>query len=222
MKRIRILVFILCACSVSSAWGQQAAFCKGCNWRQFHRLDMSRWNRYEKVLNVHNVGTLGLKWSFKTGGVVYSSPAVAHGVVYVGANWPDDHVYALNAKTGTKFWSYTSGSYVESSTAVANGVVYVGLGYDVYALNARTGAKLWSYTTGYWVFSSPAVVNGVVYGGSGYDYNVYALNAKTGALLWSYTTGYFEDSAPAVAKGVVYVGSADDKVYAFGLKKGRE
>ena len=55
--------------------------------------------------------------------VVYSSPAVANGVVYVGS---DDNVYALNARTGALLWSYTTGEYVVSSPAVANGVVYVG------------------------------------------------------------------------------------------------
>ena len=58
---------------------------------------------------------------------MYSSPAVANGVVYVGSI--DDNVYALNAATGAKLWGYTTGSYVDSSPAVANGVVYVG-SYD--------------------------------------------------------------------------------------------
>ena len=151
------------------------------------QVQHERSNPCEKVLNVNNVGNLGLKWSYATGDRVHSSPAVANGVVYVGS---DDHnVYALNASTGAKLWSYTTGDVVDSSPAVANGVVYVG-SYDgnVYALNASTGAKLWSYTTGASVYSSPAVANGVVYVGSD-DGNVYALNASTGAKLWSYTTG---------------------------------
>jgi outer membrane protein assembly factor BamB len=55
---------------------------------------------------------------------VFSSPAVANGVVYVGS---DDHnVYAFNATTGAKLWDYTTGYWVYSSPAVANGFVYVG------------------------------------------------------------------------------------------------
>ena len=61
MKRIRILAFILCACFVSVAWGQRNG------WSEFHRPNMHRYNPYEKVLNVHNVGNLGLKWSYTTG-----------------------------------------------------------------------------------------------------------------------------------------------------------
>ena len=148
MKRISILVLILCACFVSVAWGQQPAGKCYNSWAEFHRYNMQRWNPCEKVLNVNNVGNLGLKWSYTTGGDVASSPAVANGVVYVGSD-DDNNVYALNASTGAKLWSYTTGGEVDSSPAVANGVVYVG-SYDgnVYALNASTGALLWSYTTG--------------------------------------------------------------------------
>ena len=122
MKRIRILVLILCAGFVSVAWGQQPQACTTYTpWAEFHRQNMQRWNPCEKVLNVKSVGSLGLKWSYATGGRVESSPAVANGVVYIGS-W-DRNVYALNASTGALLWSYATGGYVESSPAVANGVV---------------------------------------------------------------------------------------------------
>jgi len=136
MKQIGILASILCACFAPVAWGQG-------NWAQFHRADMERWNPNENVLNVHNVGNLALLWSYKTGGSMVSSPAVANGVVYVGSL--DNNVYALNASTGALLWSYATGDLVSSSPAVANGVVYVGSwDFNVYALNASTGALLWS------------------------------------------------------------------------------
>jgi outer membrane protein assembly factor BamB len=168
------------------------------------------WNLYAL-----NATTGAFVWSYAAGYPVFSSPAVANGVVYVGC---DNHnTYALNATTGAFVWSYTIGGQVLSSPAVANGVVYVGSFQDgtVYALNATSGAKLWNYTTGNEVFSSPAVANGVVYVGS-LDNNVYALNATTGAKLWSFTTGGAVWSSPAVVNGVVYVGSADGNVYAIG------
>src|SRR5208337_3884510 len=179
MKRIRILVVILCACFVSAAWGQQQQACKANTpWREFHRYNMERWNPCEHVLNVNNVGNLHRKWSYKTGNVVDSSPAALNGVVYVGSD--DDNLYALKASTGALLWSYPTGGYGDSPT-VANGVVYVGGGgpgnsdYNVWALNAATGALIWSYATGDWVgTSSPAVVAGVVYVGS-YDSSLYAL-----------------------------------------------
>ena len=221
MKRISILVLILCACFVPVAWSQQPARKCYNSWAEFHRYNMWRWNRCEKVLNVHNVGSLGLKWRYDPDyGGVSTAPAVANGVVYVGTD--NGSVFALDARTGTVLWSYTTAGFVQSSPAVANGVVYFGSAdNNVYALNASTGAKLWSYATGSgWpVTSSPAVANGVVYVGSD-DHNVYALNATTGALLWSYTTGGCVDSSPAVANGVVYVGSDDHNVYALNASTG--
>jgi outer membrane protein assembly factor BamB len=192
------------------------------DWTEFHRDNMQRWNPYETVLGVSNVGTLGLKWAFGTKStldVTQSSPAVSNGVVYVGST--DFNVYALNASTGAKLWSYATGNQVGSSPAVANGVVYVGSDdYNVYALNASTGAKLWSFATGGAVISSATVVNGVVYIGSG-DRNVYALNAGTGAKLWSFATGSgIQFSTPAVVNGVVYIGSSDRNVYALNASTG--
>jgi outer membrane protein assembly factor BamB len=202
------------------------------DWTEFHRDNMQRWNPYETVLNVNNVGSLQLKWEKPTGGKynyfgLNSAPAVVNGVVYIGSptgtyggGSPNYSFYALDASTGATLWSFNTGSPVQSSPAVANGVVYFGSGDDnVYALNASTGAKLWSYTTGGGIDSSPAVVNGVVYFGSEDD-NVYALNASTGAKLWSFTTGSGIGSSPAVANGVVYVGSSDGNVYALNASTG--
>ena len=198
------------------------------DWTQFLRDNMQRWNPYETILNVNNVGGLQLLWKMPIGANYtyhwigpYSSPAVVNGVVYVGPL--DGNVRALNASTGAQLWSYaTGGENTFSSPAVANGVVYVGSD-KLYALNASTGALLWSYATGSYVASSPAVANGVVYVGGG-DGNVYALNASTGAQLWSYADGGAL-SSPAVANGVVYVGSdhfSIDYLYALNASTGAQ
>ena len=120
-------------------------------------------------------------WSYTTGSsILWSSPAVADGRVYVGS--ADYKVYALNASTGSLIWSYTTGASVYSSPAVADGRVYVG-SYDskVYCLNASTGSLIWSYTTGDYVQSSPAVADGKVYVGS-FDYKVYAFGSHDVAI----------------------------------------
>jgi outer membrane protein assembly factor BamB len=190
------------------------------DWTQFLRDNMQRWNPYETVLGVSNVGMLGLKWQNAIVG--HSSPAVVNGVMYIGSD--DGNVYALSAGTGAKLWSFATGGPVSSSPAVANGVVYVGSTNDnVYALNAATGAKVWRFTTFFGVNSSPAVVNGVVYvgvNGSIGAGGVIALSTSTGALLWSFTTGGEVVSSPAVANGVVYVNSDDGNLYALSANTG--
>jgi outer membrane protein assembly factor BamB len=71
-----------------------------------------------------NANTGSKLWSYATRNRVYSAPAVANGVVYVGSN--DKNLYALNAKTGAKLWTYKTGSAVDSSPVIANGVIYFG------------------------------------------------------------------------------------------------
>ena len=169
MKRISIVAWISIslACFVSVASAEEPACKHSPFWAEFHKENMERWNQCETVLNVHNVGRLGLKWRYGTGSGVVSSPTVANGVVYIGSR--DGNVYALKAGTYGKLWSYTTGGSVYASPAVANGIVYIGsFDGNLYALNARTGALLWSYATGGGAFNSPpAVANGVVYIGSG-------------------------------------------------------
>jgi outer membrane protein assembly factor BamB len=92
MKRISLVVLILCACFGTVAWGQQPAGTCVNDWSEFHRTNMERWNPCETALNVRNVGSLVLKWSYTTSNMVESSPAVVNGAVYVGSL--DNNVYA--------------------------------------------------------------------------------------------------------------------------------
>jgi len=160
-----------------------------------------------------------LRWSYRAGTAIDSSPAVADGVVYVGGD--DGKVFAIDAATGRERWSFPTGEGPSSSPAVADGVVYVGSGdRKVYALDAATGRKRWTYATR-GVVASPAVVDGVLYVGTG-DGNVYALDAATGRRRWSFPTGSWIGSSPAVADGVVYVGNGKGGVYAIEAATGRE
>jgi outer membrane protein assembly factor BamB len=208
-------LWLMLATANTSAYAQTTS--SPADWTQFHRDNMQRWNPYETILGVGNVGSLQLKW--KTPLVVMtglSSPAVVNGVVYIGSD--DGKVYAFSASTGAELWSYTTRGDIVSSPAVANGVVYVG-SYDgnLYALDATTGAKKWNYYTGSAVASSPTVANGIVYVGNNAG-NVYALNASTGSQLWTFAGGDGTFSSPALANGVVYVGS--QSVYALNASTG--
>src|SRR5690348_6884525 len=104
MQRIRVALIVLCACCAPSAWCQSP--CKFPSaWGEFHRQNMQRWNPCEKVININNVGSLQLKWSYATG-FIAAPPVVANGVVYVGSQ--NSTMYALDATSGAKLWSYTT------------------------------------------------------------------------------------------------------------------
>ncbi|WP_053084635.1 PQQ-binding-like beta-propeller repeat protein [Streptomyces viridochromogenes] len=157
-------------------------------------------------------------WHFTANGLVYSSPAVADGTVYIGS---DDHqVYALDAATGNVRWTHETGGWVKSSPAVAEGTVYIGSNdHRIYALDAATGNVRWTHETGDPVLSSPAVAEGTVYIGST-DCVVYALDAATGNVRWTHETGGWVKSSPAVAEGTVYIGSDHHRVHALDATTG--
>jgi hypothetical protein len=187
--------------------------------------------------------TLGsVKWRFHTKAKIVSSPAVLHGLVYVGGG--DGNVYALRASDGSLVWKFATKGPVNSSPAVSEDSVFVGsIDGSVYALDVLSGKQRWRFKTGGErrftapgihgliprtelmpdpfdaLPSSPALADGVVYIGSG-DHNVYALDAKTGALRWKKTTGNVVHASPAVSGGLVYVGSWDRYMYALDARTG--
>src|SRR5437879_7978735 len=67
---------------------------------------------------------LSLLWTFKTGGAVKSSAAIAQGKVFVGSG--DEMVYALDFANGKNVWTFKTGGAVESSPLVLEQRVYVG------------------------------------------------------------------------------------------------
>lgn len=172
-----------------------------------------------------------LKWRY-TGTAfqaLFSTPAIAGGVVYVtGIDTADNGatvttmLFAFDANTGSLKWKYNttkdqSVALPSCGVAVFNNVVYFTAGTTVYAVNAATGTLKWTYTTTtapqYGFTTNCAISNGVVYVG---DYNgnsngkVYALDAATGAVKWIYTipeVGKFIRTEIFVTNGVIYFGT---------------
>lgn len=169
-----------------------------------------------------------LRWRFETAGAsmnpadfgfdrtqIYSSPAVANGVVYVGSR--DASLYAIDARTGEGLWHREDGSaWVISSPAVASGRVYAGRSSsgNLWAHDAGTGADLWVRSTGDWIQGSPEIADGVVHVGNREGW-VFAFSAEDGRELWRYRTGDAVYSSPVVADGRLYVGSDDGHLYAL-------
>jgi outer membrane protein assembly factor BamB len=153
------------------------------HWSQFHfTAGGTRFNPYEKTINVKNVHRLHLHWRYNTGLYVYSSPSVVNGVVYVASY--NGNVYAINASNGKKLWSYATGGAILGSPAVANGLVYIGsTDSKLYAVKVSDGSLAWSLATDQ-EQSSPAASDEVVYVGDDFD-DLYALNGTTGAVIWS-------------------------------------
>ena len=92
-----------------------------------------------------------LAWRHKTGGFVYSSPAVGPamgGTVYAGSY--DGRLYALDARTGKVRWKRKSGGKLSGGpTVVGDLVFYSNLKRkSTAAVGASTGKRVWSIGRG--------------------------------------------------------------------------
>ena len=194
-----------------------------------------------------NTSLVDLKWKFKTGGKVFSSPVVYNNTLYIGSE--DHNLYAIDKMTGKLLWKFHTNGAVHSSTAVYKGTAYFG-SYDgfYYAVNAATGKLKWKFKTGgeknvgakgLWTMkpadrymddlfdfflSSPLVSEDshdpIVYFGSS-DGNLYALHALTGKKKWAFRTNGLIHTIPALYNGNIYFGSWDTFLYAVDAKTGR-
>ncbi|MDC0685935.1 outer membrane protein assembly factor BamB family protein [Sorangium atrum] len=104
----------------------------------------------EKDIGPANVGSLDVKWTFTTSGIVPATPAVDNSAVY----FPDGGgtLYKLDAETGAPLWTRsiaaltgTADAVSRTSPALHGHMLYVGTQAGAYmlAVDSRTGALLW-------------------------------------------------------------------------------
>jgi outer membrane protein assembly factor BamB len=123
-------------------------------------------------------------WSFRTGGPVNESPAVADGVVFVPS--ADGYLYALNYSTGAQIWKAPGGPY--AAPAVAAGIVYAGSeDGSLRAFRALDGTPYFSFQSGSPVRTPVLVFGTSVFFGNDAG-NITALD-PAGAPLWTNETG---------------------------------
>lgn len=163
-----------------------------------------------------------LKWTFKSGAEVKSSPAIVGGKVFFGSG--DSNLHCLNLADGKPVWSFKSDGPIESSPLVLDGRVYFGTANtNVYALDAATGKQLWSYGLEDKILSSPNWVQtgdtkAILVGG--YDFKLYSFDAVTGKTNWVFETGNYINGSPAIGDGVTAFGGCDAIVHVVDVLKG--
>ena len=87
-----------------------------------------------------------IKWSFKTGGPIVGSAAVADGIVYIASL--SSYLYAIDQQSGEKKWEFKSRMPIASSPAIADGLVYfVSSTGALAAIDAKTGQPAWVIST---------------------------------------------------------------------------
>jgi alcohol dehydrogenase (cytochrome c) len=159
-------------------------------------------------VNASNVSRLAPAWVFQSAvdGKFEATPLVIDGVMYFTS--PDDHGYAVDARTGRVIWRYDRslpprvpvccGRVNRGFAALGDKLFMAALDGHVVALDARTGNVLWDveagdYRLGYAFTLAPLVVKDkVIVGISGGEYGIRgfidAYDAKTGKRAWRFYT----------------------------------
>lgn len=153
-----------------------------------------------------------LRWTFRTNGMLKSSPVVASDRVIFGSR--DGHIYAVDLATGKKLWSHKAGDEVDASPLVVGNSVFIGVADGTFlALRVLDGAVLWSYKTEDRILGAANRISlpddkiGVLVGS--YDMFLHCLDAETGAVVWKQETENFINGTPAVANGRIVFGGCD-------------
>ena len=160
-----------------------------------------------------------LRWHFRVGSPIESSPIVSGGLDYFGA-W-NGRVYALDLKRRTLRWSYRTGYKITSSAAIAGRTLYIGdYGGRLHALATRTGKRRFVRSVNGRVYGTPAVAAGRVFVPSSTGNSLTAFSTS-GRYLWRVGTGGYVYSSPAVWAGRVFFGSYNGRLYSVAARSGR-
>ena len=167
---------------------------------------------------VFDRATARLRWRYRVGSYIESTPIVRDGVDYFGT-WGGD-VYALDLHRHRVRWVYSSGAKITAGAALDGGTLYIGdYAGHVLALSAATGRVRWSRSVGGRVYGTPAVARGRVFVPSS-DGDSLSAFSTTGRFLWAYHTGAYVYSSPAVWGGRVYFGSYNGVLYCLSARSG--
>ena len=167
-----------------------------------------------------------IRWEFKIGSPIFSSPAVSNDLVYFGGL--DGILYAIDLSSGEEKWRFKTSGEIRSKPLIDGDRVFVNSGDgSLYMLDKKSGSVIWKFSTmgehkydfADYFNSTPVIFDRTLYFGSG-DSNFYAIDSETGNLKWKYKTGDIIHNTAAIYNNKVFFGSFDGYVYALDLRDG--
>lgn len=160
-----------------------------------------------------NSASLEKEWEFKTGGKIWSTPAIEGDMLYIGSF--DKKLYALNVSDGTEKWAFETEGAIISTPLVYDGTVCFG-SFDrhLYCLDASDGSLKWKFIADSWFWAKPVIYDDTVYAPC-LDGKVYILNAETGSeVVGAIDLGSPVSSSPVLVGNEIIVASEEGKVFA--------
>jgi len=169
---------------------------------------------------------LTLRWSFQTGGEIFSSPVIGSGRIFIGST--DGKVYALRLKDGGKIWEFDAGDDIEASPLLVGKSLYIGsLSGEFFALHVDSGTLNWKYKTEGSIYGSAnwTEITGsresLIFVGS-HDNRMYCFEAVSGKLRWTYETDHYINGAPATDGQVIIFGGCDENLHIVNVADGKK
>ena len=152
-------------------------------------------------------------------GIGESSPAVGHGLVFVGDL--AGVLHAVDAETGAEVWTYATQGEIKSSPVLAGGRVMIG-SYDgyLYGLDAATGELAWQVETQNYVHATPAVTTTASPTSGGCDETFHGVRISDGTEITSVPAGAYTAASSAIRDGRAYFGTFDNEVVSLDLGTG--
>jgi outer membrane protein assembly factor BamB len=167
-------------------------------------------------------GPFMVAWKQQLEGSCQSTPLVADGRLYVGAN--DGGMYAFDAATGEPLWRFDTDGEIRSQPVMAEGDETVYFGSADGSLYAVTtdGELGWRFDTGGPIYGSASVDGDTIVCATNSG-EVLALDRRTGTPVWrSGFPEYAIETAPCVADATVYVGAWDRFIYSLDIRDGAQ
>ena len=155
-------------------------------------------------------------WTFETGSSLASRPAVADGVLVIGA-YVTNTIHALDTATGLETWSFQTEGSIDANPLIVDDVVYIG-SFDgsMYALDLVSGEPVWTQDVGSGIGGGAVATSGLVVFGNEAG-QVTALDSADGSPRWTFETEGTINSTPVMAevdeRDVLVVGSTDGGLY---------
>jgi len=146
-----------------------------------------------------------LKWTFKTGHALWSTPVVENEIVYLSSM--DHYLYAINLKNGQKIWSVDLGGAIVYSPTLENDSLFVAtMKNEIISVNKNNGSIIWKQAVSDGLWSQPVAREGVVYFGNALG-KIFAVSSADGSSKWDYNMGEMVSGAPAIMPtGIVFAG----------------
>jgi serine/threonine-protein kinase len=164
-------------------------------------------------------------WRFETESSLASRPAVADGVLVIGAT-VTNMVHAIDTTDGAERWSFRTDGAVPVGAAITDGTAYIGSEDGrLYAFDLDSGEPRWAQSVGSPVTSGTLIAGDLAVVGTA-NGEVWALERATGDPRW--TTPTTDDSPINATPGraevdgqpVIVVGSTDGGLYLLAVETG--